>query len=300
MLKVTNAKFEAEGKLKSLGLIALIVVLSIAVTFLIFVIRSKYNVQELNNRLEQRNLAIEQQNILLTESDDLNKKLLRILSHDMRGPLTNLNMLLELVNAEGISSTEAAGLLQQLQADVLKTEMLLFNVVAWVKNQTSQNVAALLETLAPHEIAQGIVALNATPLKNKQLTVYNRIPEAVFVKADQQLTSLTFRNLLSNAIKFSPSNSAIEVVYKNPGREMLHFGIRDQGRGLTLPEQEIILSGMVTKKGTQGELGTGIGIQIVMESLAKQGGQLWIESTPSMGSTFWFSLPKAESPLNAI
>ena len=290
-LKMQNLQFENENRVKNLGLLGLVLILLIAFTFLYFVMASKKNIEKLNETLALKNAEIVTQNQMLTESDDLNKRLIKILSHDMRGPLVNLNSLLELTEDETLSREESAQLMKQLHEDVLKTELLLFNVVAWIKAQSVQGLAIKLSSISVYQEANTVVELNTTPLKIKSISLINRIPLSLEIESDSQLLQLIFRNLISNAIKFSPLNSVIEVVCEtNEAEQSVAIGIRDQGRGMTIQEQEVILNGHLSQIGTKGELGTGIGIQIIKEALEKLQGKFWIESTPGFGSTFWFSL----------
>lgn len=290
-LKMQNLQFETENKLKNLGLLGLVLIILIVFTFLYFVVMSKRNIEKLNETLAHKNVEIVNQNKMLTERDDLNKRLIKILSHDMRGPLVNLNSLLELTEDETLTKEESAQLMKQLHEDVLKTELLLFNVVAWIKAQSAQGLALKLGPVKVYQEVNIVADLNATPLKAKAISLINRIPTQLEIESDLQLLQLIFRNLISNAIKFSPVNSVIEIISDpQEHEESIAIGIRDQGRGMTIQEQETILNGHLSQIGTKGELGTGIGIQIIKEALEKLQGKFWIDSTPGLGSTFWFSV----------
>ncbi|MEI9945202.1 MAG: ATP-binding protein [Chitinophagaceae bacterium] len=99
------------------------------------------------------------------------------------------------------------------------------------------------------------------------------------------------RNLLSNAIKFTPQGGHISISIKNDYSSVKVF-IKDSGTGMN-PEtlRKINENSFFTTKGTANESGTGLGLMLCKEFLAKNGGRMSVESEEGKGSTFSFTLP---------
>jgi len=70
--------------------------------------------------------------------------------------------------------------------------------------------------------------------------------------------------------------------------------IADFGVGMTSDQISNLfkLEKVTSTLGTRGEAGTGIGLNLCLDFLEKNGGTIWVKSTPGNGSTFYFSLPK--------
>ena len=74
------------------------------------------------------------------------------------------------------------------------------------------------------------------------------------------------------------------------------FKIRDTGIGMNKEIQKRIFADAtnITTYGTNNERGTGLGLSLCKEMITKNKGEIWVESTLRKGSTFYFTVPKAE------
>jgi signal transduction histidine kinase len=103
------------------------------------------------------------------------------------------------------------------------------------------------------------------------------------------------QNLLDNAVKYSPGRPAVTVASRATGDEVI-VSVSDAGMGISLREQEQIFerfhrAGNGVMHSTQG---AGLGLYICRAIVEAHGGHIWVESTLHQGSTFSFSLPRAE------
>ena len=100
------------------------------------------------------------------------------------------------------------------------------------------------------------------------------------------------RNLISNAIKFTPRYGKIEVK-AGVIRNQLEISVRDSGIGMTKERMKQLfrIDADISTRGTEDEKGTGLGLFLCKEFVAKHGGKIWMESEPGRGSVFSFSLP---------
>jgi signal transduction histidine kinase len=116
----------------------------------------------------------------------------------------------------------------------------------------------------------------------------------IFAFADKDMVNLILRNLLSNAIKYTPEKGAI-MVGARKDLAGVEIYVKDTGMGISgTTLEKINLNNYYTTKGTAGESGTGLGLMLCREFLARNGGKMHIESQPGKGSVFSFTLPLGE------
>jgi len=155
----------------------------------------------------------------------------------------------------------------------------------------------------PHrveDIVGAVRAMIASKAKAKGIEVTERIePGLPMVFADREKAGRIILNLAVNAIKFSPKGSQVSLWAKSCGSGDIEIGLTDQGTGLS-PEDLNVVFGRFTQGGhsaASNGKGFGLGLSIVKELTALSLGEVRVESEPGQGSTFSFTLPRAEAPV---
>jgi signal transduction histidine kinase len=112
------------------------------------------------------------------------------------------------------------------------------------------------------------------------------------VLADNNMLESVCRNLISNAIKFTPKGGQIEIKASESGLNTILIAVKDDGIGMSrdILDKLFSLSAKINRKGTEGELSSGLGLILCKELIEKQGGKVWAESEENKGSTFYFTL----------
>jgi signal transduction histidine kinase len=106
------------------------------------------------------------------------------------------------------------------------------------------------------------------------------------------------QNLVENAAKYSNprARTLIEIGAQPSSAGWFIFHVRDNGMGIA-PEYHEKIFGLFNKLDALTE-GTGIGLTLVKRIIEVHGGQIWVESTPGAGATFYFTLPAKPKPVN--
>jgi len=129
-------------------------------------------------------------------------KILSIVSHDIRNPLTNIKQYLEMLVDMNLSAEEDKTYRKILLDNANETLSMMENLLTWAKAQmqgTTIHLKVCDVNLIIHKILKELDGI----IKNKRINIVNDIPENVTVKADEVLLSIVLRNLIHNAVKFS-------------------------------------------------------------------------------------------------
>ena len=126
------------------------------------------------------------------------------------------------------------------------------------------------------------------------------VDEDVKVNADINSVKTIIRNIISNAIKFTNSEGVI-TIFVDEWKDIVEIGIRDTGVGMSEEDQSRVfdISAKHTTMGTNREKGTGLGLILCKEFVERNGGRIWVESEQGKGSTFYFTVPDANSEPDA-
>jgi signal transduction histidine kinase len=116
------------------------------------------------------------------------------------------------------------------------------------------------------------------------------------VLGDVRMVNTVLRNLVSNAIKFSDSGTNVQLVLKKQEAFTL-VKVIDNGIGIPAENIPILLSqhDVFTTYGTLREKGSGLGLKLAKSFVERNGGEFGVESSVGKGSTFWFTVPLAQS-----
>lgn len=144
----------------------------------------------------------------------------------------------------------------------------------------------------PLELFNNILDDLQASISEKQAVVQvEDLPDSI--EADKNLLRLVFLNLISNALKFVPLETTPYLHIKYQSIENHHvFSIQDNGIGIAADKQEQIF-GLFKRLHNQEEFsGTGIGLSICQKVVEKHQGEIYLDSSPRSGSTFFVKLPK--------
>jgi len=148
-----------------------------------------------------------------------------------------------------------------------------------------------LEPVAIRSVIKGVVG------KLEQQTSAHRFvidlpPRLPMVQADPIRIERILHNLLENAVKYSPRGGEIRVLANRDGNHLV-IGVRDQGVGISQADQTklFIPFERLENRGLEEVKGAGLGLMVCRRLVEAHGGRIWVESQPSRGSTFFFTLP---------
>ena len=255
--------------------------------------------------LHRKNLEIKKQKEVITEKvaqlqvqkselselNSLKTKLFSVISHDLKTPMYALRNLFRNMHQQNMPAEDMKSLVPDILMDLNYTIGLMENLLQWSKTQM-QAASIRPEELDLTKMITDTLQLLRLQAEAKQINIESKNNTPVRVYADKDMVTLVLRNLLSNAIKFTPQMGMIEVGV-NETASFIEVYVQDSGTGISKEAlQKINENNFYTTKGTASESGTGLGLMLCKEFLAKNGGQMHIESEIGKGSIFSFTLPK--------
>lgn len=123
--------------------------------------------------------------------------------------------------------------------------------------------------------------------------IYGLLP---IVKGDPDLLTQLFQNLIANSLKFhGPQLPTVHLNFKIQ-EDMILFTLKDNGIGFDPKDKEDIFALYKKLRGEVEYQGAGIGLATCRKVVELHGGKIWAESTPGLGSTFYFTLPNPATP----
>lgn len=271
--------------LTSQSLWIIIVIFAIGLVSLVIAYRSRNAAYRLarvqRDRMKQLNDRLQKQSEELKATNAAKDQLISVISHDLRAPLASLDSCLEIMLTEDLTTEEKDELIRDLQKETYNTLKTLDDLLAWARLQ--QNGGNFEEK--PFDIItmiREVVALYQPVARHKSIQlVYEPASGAQTVMGDPNQIRTVIRNLLSNAIKFTPTNGKvnIEVSTCDQGVEV---SVQDEGKGINKEELSKIKdpANYYTSQGTAGENGTGVGLMLSFEFIARHDSEL--ELTPAL------------------
>jgi signal transduction histidine kinase len=248
--------------------------------------------------VEEQRYILEQTNEELRHKHEEIRSFYYVLSHELKTPLTVIMGYLAIV-LDG-----HAGSLNQEQQECLSIAKDSCDQITLALNDLLD--ATRLETgkltIAPHpmaidEVVAQVVVSMLPAAHGKGIHVQHVIaPDLPDVLIDDKRMIQVLSNLLSNALKFTPEGGDVEVgVTRDPQRlGGVLVAVKDTGCGIEPEQCRYIFDRLYQVRGEDAESngGLGLGLYICRELVRLHGGEIWVESTPGQGSTFFFTVPE--------
>lgn len=222
---------------------------------------------------------------------------LAIVSHDLRNPLGTVSTSASLLVETPLSEEQKAKQLEIIKRSAERMNGLIQDMldVARIESGQALSLEPQAEKVAPlvNEACEAFETQAQERSQRLECEVPEGIPE---VQADHDRILQVLSNLIGNAIKFTPEDGRIAVRAERHA-DSVRFSVSDTGRGIAeddLPNL-FLPYWQAKRKDRERRAGAGLGLPIARGIVEGHGGTIWAESREGQGSTFFFTLPLAES-----
>jgi PAS domain S-box-containing protein len=281
-------------------------------------VKKTLSILEINRDITERErLAQERTQALATEqalreANRLMDEFIGIAGHELRTPLTTIKASVQLAKRQLNRLLKQDGLPAQVVTQLSSVQSHLDRTERQIAMQ-NRLVSDLLDVSRIHsgrlELYPDLCDLAAlvrevvedqqylTPERKLALSISSQAE--ILVLADADRVRQVVSNYLSNALKYSEATKPVEIHLEVTGMQA-RVSVRDEGPGLPAKQQQYVwerfyrVPDIEVKTGSG--VGLGLGLHISRMIIERQRGQVGVQSEPGHGSTFWFTLPVAETP----
>ena len=227
------------------------------------------------------------------ERDKAKTNLLATVSHELKTPLSSINLSLRLLEDKrlGELNTEQKEIINALRQQSNRLSRVINELLDFSQIETG-NIKLKFSNVKPDAVLDiGITAL-MLQVSEKNIELHTEIEEELpDIRIDLEKVVFVFINILNNAIRYSRKGDDIRIDVRKINNSV-EFSVKDNGPGISKEDQEKLFQ-RFTQLGKNSKQGWGLGLAISKEFIEVQYGKIWVESEIGKGSRFIFSFPTA-------
>jgi two-component system, sensor histidine kinase and response regulator len=228
----------------------------------------------------------------LQAAQAMKDNLLRIASHDLKGPLMNVQLVSSLFHRIEDKVPAVKDWLEALDASVTTMQTVIEDFLDTAAMNSSV-IDLKLEQVPVQKVVNNLISLYHAHAEKKDIQIEVHDYDG-FILADAARFQQALGNLVSNAVKYSPLHTTIRIWAAQEGNTV-HICVADEGPGIPAEERSRLFTqfGKLSTRPTDGEHSTGLGLWIVKHMINLQGGEVGVDCPPEGGSVFWVQMQAA-------
>lgn len=238
-----------------------------------------------------------------TRVTDIKRRILTILHHEFRTPLTYVVAYADLLNRDLSEMTydDIKEFLGGVNSGAERLRRLVENFILLVELETGEVASTFAWRKRPITDIAGILVgaqENVQPFAAERGVALTIVPPGNLppIVGDAEYIKIVLTRLLDNAIKFSDKPNSSVRLSATPGERHVYFHVADHGRGIPAQEQPHIFEVFYQIDRQKFEdQGAGAGLAIVKRIVDLHAGTITVQSTPGDGTTFTVGIPLAEA-----
>jgi signal transduction histidine kinase len=233
------------------------------------------------------NRELNQLNTKLAEANNSKVKLLSIISHDLRSPVSSLFNFLQLqkINSGKLTKDGRDAIDRQISQSAENLLEAMEDILIWSKSQM-EHFTPSRELVDTDELLDEIIHLNEPFAAGKNIRLKKEVNSAFSFYTDPNFIKIILRNLVSNAIKFTPGQGSVTLACEKQN-EVISFRVKDTGQGIAPAHLATIFEWNSIRSDS-----SGLGLKLAREFTEKLGGTISVTSQKEQGTEFMVSLPR--------
>jgi PAS domain S-box-containing protein len=220
-------------------------------------------------------------------------EVLRMVSHDLRNPVSNIQMSAHLLAKTSLPDEDRQGVLQMIDRASRRMTRLIDDLLTAGRIQEGRETSLNVDRIDPAAIFDHVCAAVRPQAQAKAIDLRcNKPAITTAVKADGDRIFQVLINLLDNAIKFTPKGGSVTLSCEERDGDV-QFAVEDTGRGINPKDlQKMFDPFWQAKPGA--DFGSGLGLSIAKGIVEQHKGRIWADSTPGAGTTVFFTIPQGD------
>lgn len=251
-------------------------------------------------KLSDEIFNLKQENKKLQEKLQFKDRVIAMLAHDLRNPLTAVviaidtlvsNFNSETGNFNRLTPNLTTHLLQHARTQTKNIDKMITDLLQVARGKDSE------VWINPEKVDLGKLSAEALQelqqrYNSKSLTISQDIPgDLPKVYGDSERIRQVLINLLDNAIKYTPIGGTISITALHRTTQKIQFSVCDTGPGIPTENRDRIFENRFRLERDEGTEGYGIGLSLCQRIIQAHYGQIWVDSMNSTGACFHFTLP---------
>lgn len=251
-------------------------------------------------QLSDQMFCLRQENEALQDQLKFQDRMITMLAHDLRNPLTAAAIALETLAGQwdeendiiqDLSPALMQRLTQHAHVQTQIIERMITNLL-----EASQGSEPNLQ-IHPKELDLGSLCQEITLRMQSAIKVKSQVlkhdipPDLPHVHADADQVQQVILNLLDNAMKYTPNGGGIVLSILHRTTQKVQVSICDDGLGIPLEKQKYIFDNQYRLARDHDQAGYGMGLALCKRIVGTHYGEIWVDSAPNQGSCFHFTLP---------
>jgi PAS domain S-box-containing protein len=250
----------------------------------------------MEKKLQEYVWALEKSKNVLADLNAKKDKLYSILSHDLRSPFSSILGFCDILLKENdqLTPEDRLQFVAYIQEGAQDQLALVNNLLDWSRLESGHIKIEQTEIDVQDVVKKSVNSLLGLA-HQKQVKLQTTLPANIAVRGDRHMLGQVFGNLIGNSLKFTPAGGTITIELIEEQSDQWVIGVRDTGIGI--PEEDVHklfkIEEKYTRKGLQGEKGTGLGLPVVHEIVLKHNGTIEAKSHSGIGTIFLITFPKS-------
>ena len=227
-------------------------------------------------------------------------RIIAMLAHDLRNPLTAASIAIETLEMGYDSNKERRSrfrpeltvqLLRNAKTQIRSIDRMITDILQ-AAHGPSVDLQIFPKELNLQELCLEVVDAMLSKVKDKEQVIKLDIPQDLpQVHADINQVRRVITNLLDNAVKYTPIGGEMVITALHRTTQKVQVSIQDTGPGIPADQQARIFEESFRLQRDQSQDGYGLGLALCLRIVRAHYGQIWVDSDPQQGSTFHFTLP---------
>jgi len=262
--------------------------ISYTINFLVTLICSAailYYLMDVNHYSEK---AILEKNEQLEKANAELDRFVYSASHDLRAPLSSL---LGLIEVARVDPKGVVKYMRMMKSRIHDMDAFIKEIINYSRNSRIEVVQRPLNLKnTTDDIANELNFMEQVQM----ISIKNQIPDEMVVQSDPTRLKIVLSNLIINAIKYQNKheNHPYVKIQAQKDDKGTAIWVSDNGIGIEIEHLDKIFN--MFYRAHESSKGSGLGLYIVKETVAKLGGEVRVESVVGSGSTFWIYLPPSK------
>ena len=225
--------------------------------------------------------------------DEVKSSFLATISHELKTPLASIKLSLMLMQNDRTTDAERQTLATGIGEETQRLLSMVGQLIDVARLDAGAGIKLNVKPMKLSDVIRYAIQTVRPQLDDKHLRLDTQVPDTLpEAHGDIEKTTWVLINLLSNAIRYSPTAAPLVIRAVQWG-EMVRVSVEDEGPGIEPEYHKRIFERFAGVPGQNAPSSgsSGLGLSISREFVAAQGGMLWVESQPQVGSRFLFTLP---------